>query len=489
MNIVLVSSEVVPFAKTGGLADVAGTLPIALRAEGHQVSIFMPRYKDVSKQKFGLTSVLKRVRLRMETGTKEFNIFTAMLPGTDIPVYFIDKELYFQREQLYQENGQDYPDNAERFHYFCLAVLESLKVLNISPDVIHCNDWQTAMIPVYLKTTLQEDPFYKNIATIYTIHNLAYQGLFEFDVLSQLGLDEALFHSDRLEFWGKVNFSKGGLVYADILNTVSERYSKEIQSNEFGCGLDGLLSSRAKDLYGILNGLDYTQWNPETDPTLPANFSVATLEKKAESKKKLLKLNKLTYSEDVPVLGLISRLADQKGFDILSSVIDQILNMNVQFVLLGTGDPKYHDLFEALEKKYPKKMKASLKFDGALSQLVYAGSDMFLMPSHYEPCGLGQLISLKYGTVPIVRETGGLADTIIDADQDPKNGNGFMFSEYTGEALLDAVKRAVAGYSQNKKRWQAIQKRGMDADFSWGASARKYGELYQKALEKKQVPA
>lgn len=489
MNIVLVSSEVVPFAKTGGLADVAGALPKALRKLGHQVCVFMPKYKCIDKKKFGLKTELRKVRLRLgKPGSKEFNIYSSTLPDSDVPVYFIDKELYFNRDELYQEKGIDYTDNAERFFYFNLAVLESLKVLDIKPDVIHCNDWQTAMIPLYIKTQLKDDPFFSSVATVYTIHNLAYHGLFDAQVLDQLGIPNELFHADKLEFWGKVNFSKGGLIYSDIISTVSDRYSKEIQTSEFGCGLDGLLKSRASDLFGIINGLDYDLWDPMTDKHLLKNYSLSNLGDKQENKRKLLELNGLEYKPEVPVFGLISRLADQKGFDILAEIMDKILEMGIQFVLLGTGDPKYHTLFSEYQAKYPTKFKANLKFDAFIAQMIYAGSDMFLMPSHYEPCGLGQLISLKYGTVPVVRSTGGLADSIIDIDQNYDAGNGYAFDAYNSTELLHTLYRAVDCFYNHKDKWYHIQANGMNADFSWTASAKKYETLFQTAKDRVLTP-
>ncbi len=489
MKIAFVSSEVVPFAKTGGLADVAGSLPIALKQQGHEVCVFMPRYKCVDKRKFGLETVTKRVRLRLGKATKEFNLYKTVLPGSDVPVYFIDKDSYFNREGLYLTQGQDFSDNAQRFHYFSLAVLESLKVLGWPVDILHCNDWQTGMIPLYLKTVLAEDPFFRQTTSVYTIHNLAYQGLFNQEILSELGLPDHLFHPDYLEFWGKVNFSKAGLVYADTLSTVSDRYSREIQTSEFGCGLDGLLSKRAQDLLGVVNGLDYQLWDPQNDPKIPVQYGFDNLELKQESKKALLEASGLPYRADCPVIGIISRLADQKGFDILAGAIDRILTEDVQLVLLGTGEAKYHELFSDLDRRYPDRIKSHLKFDAVLAQLIYAGSDLFLMPSLYEPCGLGQLISLRYGTVPVVRETGGLADTIVDADLSSETGNGFVFSDYSADALFQTVNRAITCYHQDPVRWKGLQRVGMANDFSWTASAKVYTQIYQKTQEKALVPA
>lgn len=487
MKIVFVASEVVPFAKTGGLADVVGALPKALAKEGHEVCVFMPRYKSIDKKKFSLKMELKNIRLRLgKLAMKQFNLFSSKLPNTEIPIYFIEKESYFFRDNLYQENGIDYADNAERFFYFNLAVLKSLKLLNFQPDVIHCHDWQTAMIPMYLKTELKDTPFYKDIASVYTIHNLAYHGLFEDKVLDELGISRDLFTYDKLEFWNKVNFSKAGLIFSDILSTVSESYAKEIQTPEAGCGLDGLLKSRASDLFGVLNGIDYSIWNPETDPHIARKYSINNLQDKEENKRKLLEMNGFEYRQNVPVFGMISRLADQKGFDILAEMLPKLLERDIYFILLATGEPKYHELFTNLQNQFPNKVKAHLRFDAALAQMIYAGADMFLMPSHFEPCGLSQLICLKYATVPIVRATGGLADSIKDIDMFPSEGTGYVFSEYTSEELWHTIERAMDCYYNNKGKWQWIQSNGMRSDFSWDASARHYNQLYQTAKERKQ---
>ena len=485
MRVVFVSSEVVPFAKTGGLADVAGALPKALAAEGIETIVFMPRYKGIDKKKFNLKLVAKRKRMKLlDFGAKEYNLYSSNLPESNVQIYFIDKDKYFNRDELYQVKGVDYPDNAERFHFFSLAVLDALKSLDIKADVIHCNDWQTALIPLFLKTMLQDNPFYKNIATLYTIHNLAYHGLFDNSVLADLNFNSELFTPEILEFWGKVNFAKAGLVFADLISTVSETYSHEIQTKEFGMGLDGLLSKRKNDIYGIINGLDYNVWNPEIDTKIQKKYSVKNINDKEENKKKLLELNGLSYEPGVPVLGLISRLTDQKGFDILAEILEPMLEKNLKFVLLGTGDPKYHDLLLDFEKRFPSKLKNNLKFDAMLAQMIYAGSDIFLMPSYFEPCGLGQLISLKYGTIPLVRKTGGLADTIIDVDENNANGNGYVFTEYKSEKLLDALNRALDCYFNNPAKWQQMQRQGMNADFSWDNSAKKYIEVYKLAKKK-----
>ncbi|MCL5773455.1 MAG: glycogen synthase GlgA [Firmicutes bacterium] len=485
LKVLLASSEVVPFAKTGGLADVAGALPKALKKLGHDARIVLPKYKMIDDAKFGLKEI---ARIKVPLGEKEEEavIKTAVVPGTDVKVYFIDNPSLYGRDALYQEKGVDYPDNHLRFAFFSRAVLEMMKALKWYPDVIHCNDWQTGLIPVYLKALYWADPLYQAVGTVITIHNIAYQGNFPREVIEEIGLAWDLFNSDKLEFWGNVSFLKGGLVYADVINTVSKTYAVEIQTtNEYGRGLEGLLTYRKKDLYGIVNGLDYEEWNPATDKFLPVNYNADSADKKKEVKKALLEENGLKQKDNFPLLGLISRLDDQKGFDILAEVMPQIAELDLQFVLLGTGDPKYHTLMENLKKKYPEKFAVNLKFDNALAHRIYAGSDLFLMPSRFEPCGLGQLISLKYGTIPVVRKTGGLADTIKDYNEDPDNGLPSREGQTEGQVLLDAVKRALKTYNDEKK-WKPLVRRAMLQDWSWSKSAAEYVELYKISLGARQ---
>ncbi len=398
------------------------------------------------------------------------------------PTYLLDKAAYYDRDELYGTPQGDYPDNAERFIMFCRSALETLKAIDFRPDIIHCNDWQSALIPVYLKTMYSADPFFKNTASVFTIHNLAYQGSFDYPAMPLTGLDWKYFTPDWLEFYGRLNFLKGGILHADIINTVSKKYSQEIQTAKFGCGLDGVLQSRKTDLYGILNGVDYDLFDPDTDKQIAVNFDAEHLDKKKENKKALQREYNLP-EEDVPLIGVVSRLADQKGFDLVAQTIESLLNLRVQLVLLGTGEAKYHTLFREIGKKYPKKAGINISYNGRLAQMIYAGSDMFLMPSNYEPCGLGQLISLKYGTIPIVHATGGLADTINDYLVNPASANGFVFTDYSANALFASVSTALLVYSY-KDEWQKLVKRAMSADFSWKHSAKEYVNLYEEALLK-----
>jgi starch synthase len=462
MKIVMCASEVVPFAKTGGLADVAGALPLALEKEKQEVIIIMPRYKAIDAAKFNLKE-------------SKNGVLTGVL-GKSIKVYFIENDGYFNRDGLYGDKNGDHKDNLDRFSYYCRKSLDLLKEINFKPDIIHCHDWQSSLVPVFLKTTYAKDPFYKNIRTILTIHNIGYQGLFPKDEFPKLGLDWSLFNMEGLEFYGQVNILKGGMIFSDIINTVSPTYAKEIQTKEFGFGLEGVLNKRKNSVFGILNGLDYDIWNPQSDKFIAKNFSASDPSGKAKDKEDLQALCKLPLKKDVPMFGIVSRLAEQKGFDILAEGIDEICKMNIQMVILGTGDIKYHEVMQSMVAKYPKVIYLALKFDDALAHKIYAGSDIFLMPSKYEPCGLGQLISLRYGTIPLVFKTGGLADTV-------NSDNGFIFDIYSRNELVKTIKKAVVSFKG--KGWGSLVKKAMKCNFSWEASAKKYLELYAKAKTKK----
>ncbi len=488
-KICYVSSEVFPFAKTGGLADVAGSLPIALKDRDQDIRVMTTKYKSINERKYVLREVirLKEVNLTLGGKTLVANGKTAFLPNSKVHVYFLYIPDYFDRKDMYVDSktGKDFEDNAERFAAFSKSVLETLKLLYWQPDIIHCNDWQTALIPFYLKTIYKNDEFFSNTRTVLTIHNLAYQGSFPLEKAEKVDILTEYIQPDReFELYGKLNFLKGGIHFADILSTVSEKYAEEITSDpEYGFGFEKILAKRKEDLYGILNGVDYSIWNPENDTLIPVNYNADTLSKKQQNKIILCKQNNLEYHPDIPLIGMISRLVDQKGFDLISEVADELLSMDIQMVILGIGDPKYHDLLAKMAKKYPKKLAVNLRFDNKLAHLIEAGADMFLMPSYYEPCGLNQLYSLKYGTIPIVRETGGLADSIKNYNPDTGEGNGFTFKEYNAQAMLTAIKNAVELFA-DKKTWIELQKKGMAEDFSWDRAAEKYLELYEKVLEK-----
>lgn len=486
MKILYVSSEIVPYAKTGGLADVAGSLPKHLKKLRHEIILAMPLYGCIDKKKYKLKNIVKKMEINIGTRKAFAEVYYALLPKSNVPVYFISNEYFFNRKGLYQHNGFDYDDNPERFAFFNIAVLKMLKKIKFQPDIIHTNDWQTAYIPIYLNSIFKSDKFYKDSATLYTIHNLRYQGVFHKENIKNIGLDWNMFKYDKLEYWDMLNISKGGIVYADLISTVSPRYSKEIQTYQYGCGLDSLLRQRKNYIYGILNGVDYNAWDPSKDKNIVKRYSINNLKDKEANKKALLEKYGLKYKKEIPLIGIISRLDKQKGFDILCDVIGSILNMDVYFILLGTGSYEYENIFTKIKNRYSGKVGLALRYDAELAQWIYAGSDMFLMPSHYEPCGLSQLISLKYGTIPIVRGTGGLADTIIDVKEDNINGNGFVFYEYSGAKLLSCVDKAVK-YYKHRKAWNDLMVRAMNADYSWDKSTLEYVKLYEKVLAKKKA--
>jgi len=478
MKVLFVSSEVVPFAKTGGLADVAGALPKAIRDIGHDIRVYMPRYKMVDPGKWGLRSAVTGIEVEMGGDRETVDILEAQMPGSSLPVYFAENRHFAERDELYMKGGRDHPDNFEAFIAFCRAAIPFVKKLGWIPDVVHCNDWQSAPLILYLHEMRKRQPTLKRCAGVYTIHNMAYQGAFPEEKVALLNeMDMGNVVHD-----GGILFAKAGILFADVVSSVSGTYSKEIQTAEFGYGLESLMKKRSADVYGIVNGVDYGLWNPAKDPQIVKRYSRNTLSLKVQNKTALQDEMELSRGE-TPLIGIISRLDVQKGFDILADAMEDIMRLECQLVILGTGDPRYHKLLEQMRKKYPGRIGLKLGFDPGLAQRIYAGSDMFLMPSRYEPCGLGQLISFKYGTVPIVRRTGGLADTVHDLDPATGQGNGFIFEDYTAAALTAAVKRALEAY-KNKTLWKELQERIMDLNYSWDASAKKYISLYMKALDK-----
>jgi len=482
MKILLASPEVAPFAKTGGLADVAGALPKALERLGHDIRVILPLYRMVDKARFPLKRAL-RLDIPFAGRLEEAELWEART-GREVPVYFLRNDHYYNREHLYQTPEGDYPDNGERFAFFSKGLLEACKALQFQPDVIHCNDWQTGLVPVYLKTLYRDDPFFQGTATLFTIHNLAYQGLFEKEILPFIGLPWDLFTTEGLEFYGKVNLLKGGLIFADILTTVSRRYSQEIQTEAFGCGLEGVLRARHQDLFGVLNGVDYEEWHPATDPHIAKPYTREDLSGKVECKKDLQLSVGLPVREDLPVAGVVTRLVAQKGIDLIATVLEEMLALDLQLVLLGTGEERYHAFFQKAANTYPDQVAVKLGFDLPLSHKIEAGCDLFLMPSRFEPCGLNQMYSLLYGTVPIVRATGGLDDTIIPFDPETGKGNGFKFSDPSPEQLLKTVCRAVFLFKKRKDLWITLVRNGMEGDFSWERSAREYERLYRLAKER-----
>jgi starch synthase len=477
MRILLASSEVAPFAKTGGLADVAGALPKALVKLGHDVRVLLPKYRMVDAAKHQLRQIPSSLSAPVAGRWETASLWEGRIGPA--PVYFVGHGGYYDRDSLYQTKGEDYPDNAERFAFFSRAALEMTRVLDFMPDIFHCNDWQTGLIPTYLRTTYQGARAFQACGALFTVHNLGYQGIFEAEALAVANLGHELFNPFGIEFYGKVNFLKAGLVFSDLINTVSRKYSQEIQTEEFGHGLEGVLRARAKDVHGILNGIDYDEWHPSRDPFIAAKFTREDLAGKAACKAALQRAFGMGERPDAPLLAVISRLAPQKGMDLVAEALDAMLALDTQFVLLGTGDPPLHKAFEEAKERHGARIGLKLGFDVALSHQIEAGADMFLMPSRYEPCGLNQMYSLAYGTVPIVRATGGLDDTIQPFDPATGEGTGFKFTGKTSEALLEAVRSAVALYRQ-PEQWRRLVRNGMACDFSWDRSAREYEALYRQ---------
>jgi starch synthase len=480
MRILLAASEAAPFAKTGGLGDVCGALPRALARLGHEVALFMPYYRQVAAGAFR-TQQVARMFVPLGGGRAEACVLRAEMPGSPVSVYFVARDEFFSRPGLYNSGGKDYWDNCERFAFFCRAVCEAARELELAPDVFHLNDWQTALIPPLLKFLYRDHPRLGRSATALTIHNLAYQGQFPPWKMPATGLGVEHFNWKEFEFYGHLNLMKGGLVHADVLNTVSKRYAREVQTPEGGYGLEGVLAERKADLFGIVNGIDYSVWNPATDRHIPARYTPQKLAGKAGCKRALLAELGLPADGDRPLLGMVSRLTDQKGLDILAEALPGILTMPVQFVLLGEGQDHWQWVFSELAQRHPGRMAVRIGHDERLAHRIEAASDLYLMPSRYEPCGLNQLISLKYGSVPVVRETGGLADTITDSV------NGFTFSEYSATALLVAVRRALAARA-NRAAWKKLVLGGMTEDWSWARSAGEYVRLYALARARRGLP-
>lgn len=477
MKIAFIVSEATPYAKTGGLADVAGALPHVLSRQGAEVKVFLPLYRDVRRK--GIPLLKRADRLSFDEAGREetFALWESLEGGAS--VYFIDKPALFDREGLYGTPAGDYPDNGRRFAFFSRAALVALKALDFPPDVLHVHDWQASIALAYLKFACADDPFFRDTRTLTTIHNLAYQGLFDRSLLAEIGLPDSLFHMDDLEFFGKVSFLKAGILYAAAVSTVSQRYSLEIQTPEFGCGLDGLLRRRSGVLTGILNGVDYTAWDPALDRSLAANYSPGRLQGKEPCKKALLAEFQLSPDRpEMPLIGMVTRLVGQKGLDLVLESLGGLFAQGLRLVVLGTGDARIQQALETARLRFPSFFGLRIGFDETLARKVYAGSDMFLIPSRYEPCGLTQMYSLKYGTVPVVRATGGLDDSIREFDPVEGTGNGFKFGDCASGALLGAVRKAVRTFAR-KELWSKAIQNAMASDFSWERSAQEYGLLYR----------
>ncbi len=472
LKILIVSSEVAPFAKTGGLADVAGSLPKALAIQGNDVRVVLPRYRPIADLRT-VTDFPVQVGDRKET-------CIAKSPGgtKDVPVYFVDNYHYFDRDRLY-----GYQDDAERFAFFNLSVIPLCDSLKFRPDVVHCNDWQSGFVPLMLRERGRTDAVWNETASVFTIHNLQYQGRFPKDTLRLLGFGDEYFTPGGVEFYGDVSFMKAGLLYSDVIGTVSQTYAKEIQTPQFGEGLDGVLRKRGSDLYGIVNGINYHEYDPSSDPRVFRTYDSRDLEGKRENKYALQRELGLPISDE-PLVGMVSRLVDQKGLDILLKAMPEILSRQLQFVLLGSGDGSYEREFHSVASSHPGRVSVTTGFNGILAQRIYAGSDMFLMPSRFEPCGLGQLIAMRYGSIPVARKTGGIADTVSDYDPSSGTGTGFLFSRYSAEALVKALDRALEVYA-DRPAWSRLVREAMESDFSWNKSAALYTEVYMEALARR----
>jgi starch synthase len=477
MKILIASPEAVPFVKTGGLADVAGALCKEFRRMKHRAYILLPLYKQIKQNRSLLNDTGETINVPVGD-----RIIAGRIFSDSVSAYFIECDEFFDRQELYGTAEGDYIDNASRFIFFSRGVIEACKALNFRPDIIHCNDWQTGLIPLYLKTLYSKDPFFAKTAVFFTIHNLGYQGVFPASEMPLTNLGWELFHSEGIEFYGKINLLKAGLISADMLGTVSETYAREILSREFGFGLDGVLRKRQSDIFGVINGIDCEEWDPSKDKFLPASFSSKDISGKAlckrEAIKEIFRPGDLNSAERMPLIGMVGRFSEQKGLDLVIQSIPGILSFGVRLAILGKGDERFRKSLSEIGEKYKGMISVITGFDDRLAHMIYGGSDFFLMPSQYEPCGLGQLIALRYGAIPVARKTGGLADTIQDFEPLASKGTGFLFSDYTPSAMMDALKRAFCLYTDADKKCRMIQD-GMLQDFSWKRSAGKYIGIYR----------
>ncbi len=486
-KLLFATSEAVPFAKTGGLADVSGALPEQLRQLGHDVTVIMPAYRCIFESGLPIRKLDFKFDVPVGNRAVSGRFYVSEMPNSDVPIYFVAHDEYFDREHLYGEGGVDYRDNCERFVFFNRAVMEAIRIFDLSIDVIHCNDWQTGLIPCYLEAEYRTLPKYEKLATLITIHNMAYQGRFWHWDMLLTGLDWKYFNWKQLEFHGDLNLLKAAIVFADSINTVSPTYAEEIQTSGFGCGLEGVLTQRREVLSGILNGIDYAEWHPSNDKHLPVHYDVTTWQAgKASCKEALQRELGLPVDPHIPVVGIVSRLAEQKGIDLVLYIMERWARYeNVQWVVLGTGQREYEKQLDRIATSFPDRVAARLEFSNAVAHQIEAGSDFFLMPSRYEPCGLNQMYSLTYGTVPVVAATGGLADTVRNAIPETlenKTANGFSFDLYNVEECERVLRSAVDMFLNQPAAWQQVVETGMQEDFSWRASARRYSQLYHDTV-------
>lgn len=483
VKVIFASSEVNPFAKTGGLADVSSSLPIFLKKSGVNIKVFMPYYRVIANKskQFKIKVVKKNLKADFGKWNPNFSLLTCHDDQNNMDFYFIDKKEYFDRSEIYGPYLGEYPDSVLRYSFFSNAVLTSSKTLGFRPDILHLNDWHTAMVSFYLKYRLDKDAFFKNSKTLLTIHNLAYQGFCSKNLMEKTGVDIEGYDIENLGFYGRYSTIKAGLLYSDRLNAVSEGYAKEILTKEFGCGLEDLLHKRKNKLCGILNGADYSIWSPDNDSFIKAKYDARNIEDKHICKMDLLEKIKLDKNPDAPLLGMIGRLVEQKGIEVVIDTVDYIMKLGCKLVVLGEGEQRYYDALSKLAKKYYGRIKFEKAFSNEIAHKIEAGADIFVMPSRYEPCGLNQIYSLKYGTIPIVSAVGGLDDTINDYRKDKLHGNGFKFKSMDRESFKKALKSALETY-KNKTKWNKLIKTAMKSDFSWKKSALKYIKLYDSML-------
>lgn len=472
MKILYAAAEVAPFIKTGGLADVAGSLPKSIKDKGHDIRLVIPLYSTIDDEY--RTKMKKEMEFYVDLGWRSQYVGVLSLVHQGATHYFIDNEFYFKRDNIYGEF-----DDGERFIFFTKSIALLLKKLDFKADIVHSNDWHTGLLPLYIKDFAKGDDFYKDIKTIFTIHNLKYQGIFDPAILESIGgLSMEYYHEDGIKHYDRINFMKAGIVYSDLFTTVSKTYAEEIKYRYFGERLEGIIRKNEEKLVGIINGIDYDLYNPEKDPNIMENYNFVTIGKKKMNKEALQDLYGLPKKK-VPVLAMVSRLVAMKGLDLVSHILDELLQEDIQFILLGTGDKEYEDMFNHFQYKYPDKLASRIYFNAKESHIIYAGADMFIMPSMAEPCGISQLISLRYGTIPIVRETGGLKDTVTPYNKYTGEGNGFSFSNFNAHELLDTIKRALDLYEDNRK-WLKLVEQAMDSKNDWEKSSLEYIDLYKK---------
>jgi starch synthase len=483
LRILMVAAEGVPYAKTGGLADVIGALPRALKRLGHDVRVVLPRYQSIPPGRWDLQTIVDDLPVPLNCEVEHVRVLETP-SGEEVPFYFVDSERFFRREKLY-----GYQDEGERFILFSRAALELTRAIGWSPDVVHCHDWHTAIIPNWLKSVYKDDPHFAGTAAVYTIHNLAFQGIFGYRILEVAGVaEEGFLYPDLPELANVVDLMGRGVLFADVVSTVSPRYAREILTPDFGERLDPLLRERSDRLYGILNGIDTQEFDPATDPLIAASYDAFSLERRPENKRALQELCQLPVSVETPVAGIISRLTDQKGFDLLDQIAVPLVEQGLQLVVSGTGDQHYHYMFQRLAARYPRQVSVNLTFSAEMSQRIYSGADLLLMPSRFEPCGLTQMLAMRYGCIPVVHATGGLADTVQDFDPVAGSGNGFSFQRYDPFQLFGSVVRAVTVY-RFADVWHDLMQRAMCADYSWDASAEQYVALYRRAQELQRIAA